>query len=123
MVALIISKHPGLAPFEVKTILPEAKVHTAHGHGAHGSDGGAIMIQGKTVFITGGRGFIASHLCEFLLEQGCEVVGMDNFITGSRSNIAHLEAMGQAGKMLVAGPLAEGRRQVRPGEGPWPRRR
>ena len=39
------------------------------------------------VLVTGAAGFIASHLCEFLLDQGCEVVGMDNFITGSAENM------------------------------------
>jgi len=42
------------------------------------------------VLITGGAGFIGSHLCEFLLRQGAQVVCMDNFVTGSRDNIAHL---------------------------------
>jgi len=42
------------------------------------------------VLITGGAGFIGSHLCEFLLGQGAQVVCMDNFITGSPGNIAHL---------------------------------
>ena len=42
------------------------------------------------VLITGGAGFIGSHLCDFLLEQGCQVVAMDNFITGSPANIAPL---------------------------------
>jgi UDP-glucuronate decarboxylase len=41
--------------------------------------------------ITGGAGFIGSHLCEFLLGRGARVVCMDNFITGSPENIAHLE--------------------------------
>ncbi|HET8577258.1 MAG TPA: UDP-glucuronic acid decarboxylase family protein [Methylomirabilota bacterium] len=42
------------------------------------------------VLVTGGAGFIGSHLCDFLLAQGCEVVCMDNLLTGSRDNIAHL---------------------------------
>jgi dTDP-glucose 4,6-dehydratase len=42
------------------------------------------------VLVTGGAGFIGSHLCEFLLRQGLEVVGMDNFITGAPENIEHL---------------------------------
>ena len=40
--------------------------------------------------VTGGAGFIGSHLCEFLLAQGGEVVCMDNLLTGSVENIAHL---------------------------------
>jgi dTDP-glucose 4,6-dehydratase len=42
------------------------------------------------VLVTGGAGFIGSHLCEFLLARGCRVVAMDNLITGSPGNIAAL---------------------------------
>jgi dTDP-glucose 4,6-dehydratase len=42
------------------------------------------------VLVTGGAGFIGSHLCEFLLARGCEVVCMDNLLTGSTDNIAHI---------------------------------
>ena len=42
------------------------------------------------VLVTGGAGFIGSHLCDFLLARGCEVIGMDNLITGTTDNIAHL---------------------------------
>ncbi len=42
------------------------------------------------ILITGAAGFLGSHLCERLLHDGHEVVGMDNFITGSPDNIAHL---------------------------------
>ena len=42
------------------------------------------------ILVTGGAGFIGSHLCEFLLNQGTDVVCMDNFLTGSRQNIAGL---------------------------------
>lgn len=44
------------------------------------------------ILITGGAGFIGSHLCERALDEGHEVVAMDSLITGSRGNIAHLEA-------------------------------
>lgn len=40
--------------------------------------------------ITGGAGFIGSHLCEALLDRGHEILCVDNFFTGSRNNIAHL---------------------------------
>lgn len=42
------------------------------------------------ILITGAAGFLGSHLCERLLADGHEVVGMDNFITGSPENLAHL---------------------------------
>jgi dTDP-glucose 4,6-dehydratase len=40
------------------------------------------------ILVTGGAGFIGSHLCEFLLGQGAEVICMDNYVTGARHNIA-----------------------------------
>jgi len=46
--------------------------------------------QSKTVLVTGGAGFIGSHLCEHLLNFGNEVICMDNFFTGSKENIRHL---------------------------------
>jgi dTDP-glucose 4,6-dehydratase len=42
------------------------------------------------VLVTGGAGFIGSHLCDFLLARGCDVVCMDNLLTGSMDNIAHI---------------------------------
>jgi len=42
------------------------------------------------ILITGAAGFLGSHLCEFLIDKGHSVIGMDNFITGSPENIAHL---------------------------------
>jgi UDP-glucuronate decarboxylase len=42
------------------------------------------------VLVTGGAGFIGSHLCEALLETGAEVLCLDNFFTGARSNVSHL---------------------------------
>ena len=42
------------------------------------------------ILVLGGAGFIASHLCERLLNEGHRVVALDNFITGSRRNVKHL---------------------------------
>ena len=44
----------------------------------------------KRILITGGAGFIGSHLCERLLKEGNEVICLDNFFTGSKNNIIHL---------------------------------
>lgn len=44
----------------------------------------------KKILITGGAGFIGSHLCEKLLNEGNEVICLDNYFTGSKKNIVHL---------------------------------
>jgi UDP-glucuronate decarboxylase len=44
----------------------------------------------KRILVTGGAGFLGSHLCERLINEGNEVLCVDNFFTGSRQNIAHL---------------------------------
>lgn len=44
----------------------------------------------KNILVTGGAGFIGSHLCDKLLEQGNHVICLDNFFTGSRKNVTHL---------------------------------
>ena len=42
------------------------------------------------ILVTGGAGFIGSHLCEYLLDKGHEVICIDNFFTGNKKNVQHL---------------------------------
>ena len=49
-----------------------------------------MLATEKRILITGGAGFLGSHLCERLLKEGHEVICNDNFFTGSRRNIFHL---------------------------------
>lgn len=42
------------------------------------------------VLVTGGAGFLGSHLCDRLLSMGCDVICLDNFFTGTKNNVAHL---------------------------------
>lgn len=48
------------------------------------------LFMNKRILVTGGGGFIGSHLCEKLLDLGNEVLCVDNFFTGNKSNIRHL---------------------------------
>jgi UDP-glucuronate decarboxylase len=47
-------------------------------------------MANKRVLVTGGAGFLGSHLCERLVGQGDEVICLDNFFTGSKANVSHL---------------------------------
>ena len=44
----------------------------------------------KRILITGGAGFLGSHLCERLLREGNDIICLDNFFTGNKENITHL---------------------------------
>ena len=44
----------------------------------------------QRILVTGGSGFLGSHLCERLLAEGAEVICLDNFFTGARRNVEHL---------------------------------
>ena len=44
----------------------------------------------KKILVTGGAGFIGSHLCKKLIEQGNDVICIDNYFTGTKENIAEL---------------------------------
>ena len=48
------------------------------------------MYNKKRILVTGGSGFLGSHLCEYLLNDGHDVICADNFFTGSKDNILHL---------------------------------
>lgn len=48
------------------------------------------MSDKKRVLVTGAAGFLGSHLCDRFLKEGCEVIGMDNLLTGNIKNIEHL---------------------------------
>ncbi len=49
-----------------------------------------LHLSAKRILVTGGAGFLGSHLCTTLLEQGHEVLCVDNFFTGRRANLRHL---------------------------------
>jgi UDP-glucuronate decarboxylase len=49
-----------------------------------------VLLGQKRILITGGAGFLGSHLCRRLLDEGHEILCVDNFFTGTRRNITHL---------------------------------
>ena len=49
-----------------------------------------MIKKNQTILVTGGGGFLGSHLCERLLASGHDVICVDNFFTGSKENIRHL---------------------------------
>jgi UDP-glucuronate decarboxylase len=49
-----------------------------------------IKSSSQTILVTGGAGFVGSHLCDRLVEQGNDVICLDNFFTGDKRNISHL---------------------------------
>jgi dTDP-glucose 4,6-dehydratase len=71
------------------------------------------LAKRRRVIITGGAGFIGSHLCDFFLDRGWEVVCMDNLLTGAPDNVAHLLSerdftfldMDVSGFIHLAGPV------------------
>jgi UDP-glucuronate decarboxylase len=52
--------------------------------------GGIRVLKRKSILVTGGAGFLGSHLCDRLIGAGHEVVCLDNFFTGTKQNIEHL---------------------------------
>jgi len=62
-------------------------------------------MKGSRVLVTGGAGFLGSHLCDRLVLEGAEVLCLDNFFTGSKRNILHL--MGNSSFELIRHDLVE----------------
>ncbi len=52
------------------------------------------IAMSKTILVTGAAGFIGSHLCERLVNEGHHVKGLDNYYTGAKANVSHLMASG-----------------------------
>ena len=63
--------------------------HKSAEHGASNTPD-EHMMNNKKILVTGGAGFLGSHLCERLLNDGHEVICLDNFFTGNKDNILHL---------------------------------
>ncbi|MFJ6163546.1 NAD-dependent epimerase/dehydratase family protein [Micromonospora orduensis] len=61
---------------------------------------------GHRVLVTGGAGFVPSHLVDALIARGCTVVALDNFVTGSKENVAHL--LDRPTFTLVEADISEG---------------
>src|SRR5437899_1886308 len=68
-----------------------------------GADQGGVMR--RRAVVPGGAGFVGSHLAERLLEDGVDVVCLDNFVTGSPGNVAHLQ--GHKGFRLIEADVSD----------------
>jgi hypothetical protein len=79
---------PALPAFCMFTV--ERRRQTRHYISGYGEFGN--MSNEQRVLVTGGAGFIGSHLCERLLQDGHEVLCVDNFYTGTRHNVHRLIA-------------------------------
>ncbi|MAO69508.1 MAG: LPS biosynthesis protein WbpP [Euryarchaeota archaeon] len=62
-------------------------------------------MQNMTVLVTGGAGFIGSHICDAIIYQGGNVICLDNFLTGFRKNIEHL--LGNKNFKLIEGDIRD----------------
>ena len=62
--------------------------------------------HGRRILVTGGAGFVPSHVVDRLIERGATVVAVDNFVTGSKENVAHLA--GEPRFTLVEADVSDG---------------
>jgi UDP-glucuronate decarboxylase len=62
-------------------------------------------MKGLRILVTGGAGFLGSHLCDRLVDRGADVLCLDNFFTGSKKNISHL--LGKGNFELIRHDLVE----------------
>ena len=76
---------------ELEGLLKTASAAHGHKKPKHFTEPTVKHEQEKVALVTGGAGFIGSHLCDRLIEQGARVVCLDSFLTGMRENVAHLE--------------------------------
>ncbi len=67
----------------------------------------ADFFQGKTVLVTGGAGFIGSHLCEALVSVNANVIAVDNFLTGHIENIDHLRSQSIKNFRFIQGDVSQ----------------
>ena len=65
------------------------------------------FFQGKTVLVTGGAGFVGSHLCEALVSAQANVIAVDNLITGHVQNIDHLRMQGVKNFRFIQGDVIQ----------------
>ena len=65
-----------------------------HKYGIPHTVGDTERLTMKRVLVTGGAGFIGSHLCERLVSEGHDVICLDNYFTGSKRNVMHLAGCG-----------------------------
>jgi len=68
------------------TVGPSLSADEAHANATEG----VLAETSKRILVTGGAGFLGSHLCEHLVAQGHDVLCVDNYFTGRKDNIAHL---------------------------------
>jgi dTDP-glucose 4,6-dehydratase len=86
-----LTKEFGLPAVQVDNVMAwRLPSQASHGKLSAQRRKGRACLMGETIVITGGAGFLGSHLSERLLADGCTVICLDNFCTGTPANVAHL---------------------------------